>query len=373
MADTDNRRTGVTRRTFLAAVPAAATAANSAVTIGLIGCGGRGRFDSGYMAKAPGARFVAVCDLFEDRMELARNAIAPGARRYSDYRELLASDVDAVLIATNEFTHPELFEAAVQAGKHIYIEKPAGIDLEGCRRVTRANRTARPDRTIMFGFQQRYAPGYRKARKLVESGGIGRVQMAVSHWIKGAVTDKQPVLPHPTNMLDKIRYSTWWRDSVGDIIVDTYVHGVDVLNWFLGGHPSKAVGAGGRSVRKSGDVMDHCTAIFSYPNGVDATLVGSQIAPLFYRAVNEQFFGANAAVETAREYWTHYRGKSDTVTEQEPREITAEAVEEFVARIAGNRPINTADSAVESTLTAILGRTAIYGRREVTWEEMLKS
>jgi myo-inositol 2-dehydrogenase / D-chiro-inositol 1-dehydrogenase len=364
----------ITRRTVLAAVPAAATAANSAVTIGLIGCGGRGRFDSGYMSKAPGARFVAVCDLFEERMELARTSLAaPGARRYSDYRELLASGVDAVLIATNEFTHPEIFEAAVEAGKHIYIEKPAAIDLEGCRRVSRANRTARPDRTIMFGFQQRYAPGYRKAKKLVESGGIGPMQMALSHWIKGAVTAKQPVLPHPANMLDKIRYGTWWRDGSGDIIVDTYVHGVDVLNWFLGGHPVKAVGAGGRSVRKSGNVMDHCTAIFSYPSGVDATLVGSQIAPLFYRAVNEQFFGADSAVETAREYWTHYRSAAQAVTEREPREITAEAVEEFVARIAGKRPINTVESAVESTMTAILGRMAIDGRREVAWEEMLKT
>lgn len=368
----------VSRRTVLGAltVPPAAvrgTAANSAVTVGLIGCGGRGRLDAGLLAKAPGARVTAVCDLFEDRMELARKLIpAPDARRYSDYRELLASDLDAVIIATNEFTHPELFEAAVKAGKHIYIEKPAAIDVEGCRRVTRANQSARPSQTILFGFQQRYGPGYRKARQLVESGGIGPIRMAHAHWIKG-VTMGTEAAPRPGALGDKIRQATWWRDASGDIIVDTYVHGVDVLNWFAGGRPLKALGSGGRTVRRTGDVQDHCTVVFYYPGGVDATLVGAQIAPTFYRSVNEQFFGALGVVETAREYWTHYRGKADAVTEREPRDITAEAVEEFISRIANGRPLNSVPTAVESTLTALLGRMAIDQRREVAWEEMMKS
>src|SRR5712672_4192530 len=130
------------------------TAANNAVKVGLIGSGGRGTFDAGFVSKDPNARLVALCDIFDDRIEQAKKKIPiENPKVYKDYHELLASDVDAVIIATPVFLHPEHFEAAIKAGKHIYIEKPAGLDAEGCRRVIRAADSAPRNLNITFGFQ----------------------------------------------------------------------------------------------------------------------------------------------------------------------------------------------------------------------------
>jgi myo-inositol 2-dehydrogenase / D-chiro-inositol 1-dehydrogenase len=370
----------LTRRALVSAaslVPISAvrgTAANSAVTVGLIGSGGRGTFDAGLLVKHTGARLSALCDIFDDRIERAKKIIpVENPKIYRDFHQLLESDVDAVIIATPVFLHPEHFEAAVAAKKHIYMEKPAGLDVAGCKRVIKAADSADRKLNITFGFQQRYGPGYRKAYELVSSGAIGPLRMAHAHWIKGAFRGNEPVPPKPASYEEKIRQWHVWRDTFGDIIVETYCHGIDVLNWFLGGHPEKAYGSGGRTVEKRGDIMDHCEVRFAYPRGVDAVLTGSQMTPMFYRSVNEQFFGATSVIETAREYWTHYRGRDDSVTEKSPREITIDALEEFVRRVREGKPENTGVRAAESTLTAIMGRMAIDTHREVTWEEMMRS
>src|SRR5262249_11115438 len=150
--------------------------------------GGRGAFDASLLVKDPNARLVALCDIFDDRIEQAKKRIPiENPRVYKDYHALLASDVDAVIIATPVFLHPEHFEAAVKAGKHIYIKNPAGVDGEACRRVIHAADSAARRINISFGFQQRYGQGYLKAKALVDSGGVGKIRMAHAHWIKGAV------------------------------------------------------------------------------------------------------------------------------------------------------------------------------------------
>ena len=348
------------------------TAANPAVTVGLIGSGGRGTFDAGLLVNIENARLVALCDIFDDRIERIKKSVPlKDPKVYKDYRELLASDVDAVIIATPVFLHPEHFEAAVKAGKNIYIEKPAGLDVEGCKRVIRAAESADRKLNIVFGFQQRYGQGYQKARKFVADGGIGKIQMAHAHWIKGAYSETP--LPAPRDFNEKMRQWTVWRDWFGDIIVETYCHGIDVLNWFLDGHPSKAYGTGGRTVERRGDISDHCDVTFTYADNVQAVLTGSQIAPALFRSVNEQFYGSKGVIETAREYWTHYRGKNDTVTEKSPREITIDSLETFIRNIQNGTPENTGVRSAESTLTAIMGRMAIDQKREITWEEVMRS
>lgn len=350
------------------------TAANSAVTVGVIGSGGRGSFDAGLLLKHTDARLVALCDIFDDRIERAKKTIPiENPSVYKNYHDLLASDVDAVIIATPVYLHREHFEDAVKARKHIYIEKPAAGEVAECKRVIRVAQLADPRLNIAFGFQQRYGPGYNKAKQLVDSGGIGPIRMAHSHWIKGEVPDDAKPTPRPRNEEERVRQWSMWRDTSGDVVVETYCHGIDVLNWFLGGHPGKAYGTGGRTVEKRGDIMDHCDVTFTYPNNVQGMLTGTQMTPRFYRAVHEQFFGTTGVVETAREYWTHYRGRNDAVTEREPRDITADALEEFVRRTREGKPENTAVRSAESTLTAIMGRMAIDLGREVTWEEMMKS
>ena len=372
--------TNVYRRNIIraaAVVPFGAvrsSAANSSVTVGLIGAGGRGTLDAKLLLEHTDARLAALCDIFDDRIERAKQGIpVENVKTCKDYRDLLASDVDAVIIATPVFLHPEQFEAAVKAGKHIYIEKPAAAGVAGCKRIMQAADSADRKLNIAFGFQQRYSPGCHKAKRLIDSGSLGPIRMAHSHWLKGAFTGNEKPLPPPRTQEERIRQWKIWRETHGDVIVETYCHGIDVLNWFLGEHPGKAHGAGGRTVEKRGDIMDHCDVTFTYSNNVQAALTGTQIAPRFFRDVREQFYCATGVVETARHYWTHYRGKNDAVTEKEPRDVTIDALEEFIRRIKEGKPENTGVRSAESTLTAIMGRMAIDLKREVTWEEVIGS
>jgi len=372
----------ISRRALISAaaiVPVEAvrgSAANSAVTVGLIGCGGRGTYDAKLLAnEVAGARLVALADLFPERIEAAKESIpAPKAQVYKSGAELLEkSGVDAVIVATPVYLHPEHFEAVVLAKKHIYIEKPAGVDVAGVKRLVAAADSADRSLNIAFGFQQRYGPCYRKAKKQVEANAVGRIVAAHSYWVKNGVTRDVPKQPYPKTELEKAKQWHEWRDLFGDYIVENNVHGIDVLNWFLGGHPAKALGTGGRTVIDVGDNLDHSYVIFDYANNVQGLLNGTMIAPRSYRDVKEQFFGQTGAIETHREYWRHYRGGSDVFTEKEPREITIVALQEFITRIQERRPESAAHSAAESTLTAIMGRMAVERRREVTWQEMMKS
>ena len=147
------------------------SAANSAVTVGLIGAGSRGTYVTGLVAKNTPARVVALCDVVDGKSEKAAKTIGvENPQLYKDYHQLLASDVDAVIIATPVFLHAEHFEAAVKAGKHIYIEKPASADVEGCKRIMRAADAADRKLHITFGFQRRYGQVYQKAKQLADSG-----------------------------------------------------------------------------------------------------------------------------------------------------------------------------------------------------------
>ncbi len=370
----------ITRRRLVegaaALLPAATirgSAANSAVTVGLIGAGGRGTYDATLLSKLPGARIVAVCDVFEEKIQKAKSSLGLNtAKTYTDYKDLLASDVDAVLIATPVYLHPEHFDAAVKAGKHIYIEKPAGADVEGCKRVMRAADSADRKLNITFGFQQRYAPLSRKAQKLVSSGGIGKLRTAHSHWIKGINTTGERV-DEPKDEIDRIRKWKNFKATFGDYIVETYCHGIDVLNWFLGGHPVKGLASGTQTVILNNDMRDTVNVTFTYPGNVLASLKGTQITPVWYRDVHEVFVGSNGVVETGRQFSKHFRAKNDVVEEKEPREITIDALEEFVRRASGgSQPENTGVSAAESTLTAILARMSMDLNREVSWEEMMR-
>ena len=110
--------------------------------------------------------------------------------------------------------------------------------------------------------------------------------------------------------LGQVREWKHWRDLYGDIIVETYCHSIDALNWFLGDqHPLKAVAGGGRTIRRDGDMSDHVTVAYEYPGRIQATLVGSHITPPFFREVHERFYGSEGIVETARDYWKHYRDR----------------------------------------------------------------
>ncbi|HEU0119727.1 MAG TPA: Gfo/Idh/MocA family oxidoreductase [Bryobacteraceae bacterium] len=352
-----------------------ADAANDAMTVGVIGTGNRGTFVAAMLARHTPARVAALCDVVPEHMEHARKEI--GADRptlYSDYQKLLASDVDAVLIATPVFLHAEHFEAAVRSGKHIYMEKPASLDVEGCKRIMRASDAADRKLNITFGFQRRYGHVYQKAKLLADTGAIGRIHLGFARFIKSeGLSRSGERTPEPVTEKEKIANWGDWKNLSGDLIVENNVHSIDVLNWFLGGRPASAIGSGGATVSKRGDTRDHNFVAFEYANGVQGQLSGTTLASPGYREVVEQFFGPKGTIETSENHWRHFRGPKDETVERSPRNITIDSVAAFVQRIREGRPENTGVRGAESTLTAILGRMAMDFRREVTWEEMMKA
>jgi len=366
----------LTRRTALL-VPlqaVAGSAQNSAVRVGLIGAGSRGSYTASMVAKDSRAKVVAVCDVVEDQIAKAKAKIGvPDAKSYTDFQQLLDSkDIDAVMIATPVYLHPEHFEAAVKSGKHIYMEKPAGLDVAGCKRVMRAADGADRKINITFGFQQRYGGVYVKAKQMLETGAIGKVREVHGEFLKFALQGNEPPLPKPRNEKEKLEQWKLWRSTFGEVIVETYVHNLDAINWFMGAHPTKAIGTGGRTVEKRGDLLDHLSVTYDYPGSVQMTFAGSQMTPRFFRSNKERYIGEKGFIETAREYWTYNTG-SGPVTEKSTRDITADALEEFVRRVQSGQPENVGVRAAESTLTAILGQQAIDAKREVTWDQMMKS
>jgi predicted dehydrogenase len=364
--------------------------ANSVVSFGIIGTGGRGRYVGAHMSRDANARITAICDLFPDRIDLAKTQVpgADKARSFKNYQDLLADrSVDAVLIATPVFLHPEHFEAAVQAGKHIYCEKPAGADVAGVKRLMRAGERADKSKTIQFGFQQRFSPEYLTALDILRSGRAGNLTMMTSYWVLGGLppaTFKSPYEPD----VQKLRHWGLWRDYSGSPIVEQDCHGVDVLNWFANAHPVKASGTGGvRFPLPYGDwSSDHHHITYYYPNNLTGWLISIKFTADF-RDVREQFFCSKNLIETARTYYKlHGPGEraalknADDLADRSliekrdsTREITIDAIESFFKSIVEKKPYNLAKEAGESTFTSLLGRMAYETKREVSWDDLLRT
>lgn len=348
--------------------------ANSAVAVGVIGTGGRGRYDARYFADDSRARIAALCDLYPDQIDAAKTEVpkASGAKTYKDYRDLLADPaIDAVVITTPVYLHPEHFEAAVNARKHIYCEKPAGASVAGVKRLLAAAARADKSKHIQFGFQQRYSPEYLAAEQIIRSGKLGEIVLMRSHWMVGGVQPKSRTRPLSPEREERTWYP--WRAKSGDMIVEQDCHGVDVLNWFSGRHPVSAVGDGGRKLRSYGDTMDHLNVTYDYGNGLHGFLHACQLAQA-WSLVDEQFFGTEGTVETHRKYYRWSAVGAKPVQVDSKREITIDAIERFLTHVVEGKPENNnAQWVADSTLTSLLGRMAIDTGRRVTWEELLAS
>ena len=364
--------------------------ASSAVAFGVIGAGGRGRYVGAHMARDTRTRLTAICDIYPDRIDAAKTQMpgADKARVYKDYRELLAQpDIDAVLIATPVYLHPEHFEAAVKASKHIYCEKPAGADVAGVKRLLRAAEQADKSKTIQFGFQQRFSPEYLTAEQILREGKIGEMKLMTSYWVLGG-TPPGPMKPNLSPEDEKIRMWGRWMETSGGPIVEQDCHGVDVLNWFAYSHPLRAVGTGGlRYPAGYGDWnSDHHNITYFYPNGIEGWLISIKHTAGF-RDVKEQLFGSKGMLEVARTYYkwhgpipTSPLKNADDLADrsliekrESKREITIDAVEAFFTSIIEKKPFSMAQAAADATFTSILGRMAYEYRREVSWEEMMRS
>ena len=340
--------------------------ANSAISVGLIGAGNRGTYDASIVHADKRARITAVCDLFEDRTQAAIPQIkVQNPATYTDFEKLIASNVDAVIIASPPFEHPRMLAAVVQAGKHVYCEKPAGVDLVGCKKVMATGRAADPKKCLWFGFQQRYGVPYLEAYKRLTEGRIGELINARGFWI-----DANPFKPvsYPDPKVDRLRNWFRYRELSGDFIIEQDCHNLDMFHWFLGGLPLRAVGYGGKKVRQDFEIYDHLTLSFEFPNGIHVNFEANQLSPTGFKRVGEEFTGTKGVLETSRASLVHVKGPRDVETIPYRRDVTVDAFEAFLARIQAGEGANMAEQSARSTMIGLLGRAAMYKGREATWK-----
>ena len=275
----------------------------------------------------------------------------------------------------------------MDARKHIYCEKPAGADVAGVKRLLNAAARADKSKTVQFGFQQRFSKEYQTALKILRDGRAGQLSMMESYWVLGGTPPQGFKSPYPVED-QKIRHWGQWMETSGGAIVEQDCHGVDVLNWFADAHPLKAAGTGGLRFKiHYGDWdSDHHNITYSYPNNLEGWLLSIKHTAGF-RDVKEQFYCSKAMLETARTYYkwhgpipsAPYKNADDLSDRsliekgESKREITIDAVESFFTSILESKPYSMAQIAADATLTSILGRMAYQSKREVTWDEMLRS
>jgi len=377
---------GMARRAFLAGAAGAALTvlkpgaargvdANGKLELGIIGCGGRGIWIGKLFEQHSQTKVVAVADYFQDRVDAAAKQFGvETARCYtglSGYRRLLESKLDAVAIETPPYFHPEQAAAAVDAGKHVFLAKPIAVDVPGCQSILECGRKARGRLSLLVDFQTRSNPAFREAARRVHEGAIGRPVCGQCFY----QTRRIRIKTEPGTQEARLR--NWPFDIAlsGDIIVEQNIHVLDVAAWLLDAHPVRAYGTGGRKVRTDvGDCWDHFVVTYWFPGDVIIDFSSSQFLKGFHDMC-VRVYGSEGTVDThyGGEVWIRNGEKWDGgETTRIFQEGAINNIKDFWASIdTGEYLDNTAES-VRSNLTAILGRTAAYEGRLVTWDEMLQ-
>ena len=398
----------VSRRSFLRGSTAAGAAAFTIVRpelvrgwageklkAGLIGCGGRGtEAAQQFLHGNENVELVAMGDIFEDRLEKSLQEIQE-AKRYPNargkakvdpehhftgfdaYHKVLASDIDLVMIATPPGYRPLHFEAAVEARKHIFAEKPFGTDPVGVRKVMAATQKAKELKlTVMSGAQRRNDKQYLETWQKVRDGAIGDIVAAYAYWVGSPVLQFENMSTWP---YQKGKRDPKWSDMVfqnrnwysfvwicGDQVVEQHLHNIDVCNWFMGTHPERVFASGGAVWRPReemfGNIYDHLDADFVYPNGVHMSSHCRQYNRGAYDNVSELIVGT--------------KGRSnghDLGGERGLNPYVAEHIA-LVKSIRGDGPyVNDGQAVAESTMTCIMAREAAYSGQMITWEQMMNS
>ena len=408
----------VDRRTFLG-VTAAATAAmfvkpalvrgttaNSAIRVGLLGCGGRGTEDAENLIDTGGAQVVALADLFQDQLDAAHAHFdqVQQAKGYAalDPRQLFVGphafeqiaasrEVDAIVVATPPFFHPQHLDAVVTGGKHVYLEKPVAVDVPGAKRVIDIGRRAQGKLSLDVGFQIRDCPPFVELVNRIHNGAIGNIICGEAYYLTGYID--RPPWPNASPAERRLR--NWVRDRVlsGDIIVEQNIHVIDICNWVLQGHPLKVSATGGRQGRPAddGDCYGNYNAVFHYPNDVKVTFSSTQFAKGWWD-VSERFFGTKGTAISPYTgplgIWGDQPWQAPLVVQQPGQQAAfsvtgnftsnlqnadAEKKKAFIESINSGKFHNQADKGAESALSCMMARTAAYTGREITWDELLKS
>ncbi len=365
--------TDANRRSFLKAGAASLSSSlllkgqspNDVVRVGFIGVGTRGSFLLKHMLTVPGITVVAICDLDPVRLKAAMDAsTAAGSHpeAYTEYRKLLdRKDIDAVVIATPVDLHKDMAIAALEVGKNVYCEKPMAFDAEQCRMVTTAAANAKG--IFQQGFQLRHEPNRAASMKFVHEGGLGKVVFLQGY----------------RHTSDLPRSTAWYFDRTrsGDCIVEQACHIIDLMVWAAGTHPIRAFGSGGVSVYKNlppgRTTMDNYMVIYEFPDDVRLEFSHIFFDPPGFSGIKERVYGSHGAVDLATATWTQLdkRGEQKLEVPNKEKDATYLSLAAFIDNAKGRKkPLNNAESSQMSTMTALLGRKAIYERRVVEWSEL---
>ena len=419
MPRSENSSNRVDRRKFLKAAATSAgvlfikpslvhsTAANSAVRVGLLGCGGRGTEDAANLIDTGNARVVALADLFRDQLDAAR-AHFDQLQRAKDYTDIDASqlfagpgayqqianskEVDAIVIATPPYYHPQHLEAVVAAGKHVYLEKPVAVDVPGALRVVEIGKRAEGKVSLDVGFQIRNCPPFVELVRRIHGGALGNIVCGEAHYLTGYID--RPAWPKASPTERRLRNWVYDRALSGDIIVEQNIHVIDICNWILKGHPLKASATGGRQGRPAGDgdAYGNYNVLFHYPDNVDVTFSSTQFVKGWWD-VTERFFGTKGVSQSpytgalgiwGDEAWQAPMTPAKDKPESQAFSVTGnftsnlefadrEKKGAFVDSITNGKFHNQAAEGTESAISCILARTAAYKNHEITWEEIMKS
>jgi predicted dehydrogenase len=389
--------TGLSRRQFLYASAAAGVLASpigsaayaqgsGKLRVGLIGCGGRGTGAAiNHLSANSNVELVAMGDLFADRLKDSRKNLE-GRKGIADkvqvsddtcftgwdnYQKVIDSGVDVVLLATPPHFRPMQLRAAVEAGKHVFMEKPVCVDPVGARSVMKSGEIAdKKNLRIVAGTQRRHSKGYRETIQAIHDGAIGEVRGGECYW-NGNELWHRGNKSEWSEMEYQIRnwlYFTWLS---GDHIVEQHVHNIDVINWVMGGPPETALATGGRQKRtadKWGEIYDHFATDFDYGNGVHVLSMARQMDGAQNR-VSEHVIGTKGRADPRR--WIETNGnRREFGGGRNPYE--QEHID-LVNAIRKNEPMNEAKQVAESTLTAVMARMSAYTGRQVSWKWVLNA
>ncbi|MDD2591111.1 MAG: Gfo/Idh/MocA family oxidoreductase [Fermentimonas sp.] len=356
----------------------------------LIGCGDRGTgAASQFLESGPNVSIVALADLFSDRMDTCRKILSDKFNNnvedsrcflgFEAYKKILEMpDIDIVLLCTPTHFRPEHFKAAVEAGKHIFMEKPCAVDPVGIRTVIAASKVATSKGlTVITGNQRRHRRDYWEAYAQVRNGLIGEVVSATSHWNQGAWWNKRHI-PEWSDMEYCIRnwFNIKWLS--GDHILDQGIHNIDVVTWFMGDLPIRAAGYGGRARRLTGDIFDFFSVDYYYNNNKRMLHTARQIDGCDGN-VSEQVLGTkgiaqlNDGGEIKILDWNgDILWEYDFVNKPVNNPYNQEHIH-LVESIRMGKKINQAEDLAYSNMVAIMGREAAYTGKAITWDEIMSS
>jgi len=382
----------ISRRNFLAGATAAAAGlliveprqvaaaeTNSKITLGLIGCGGRGNWIADLFQKHGGYRFVATADYFPERANAAAQRLGAAQSHafsgLSGYKRLLDVRPDAIVIESTPYFHPQQAIAGVDAGCHVYSAKPIAVDVPGCQTIADAgHKGTEKKRVVLIDFQTRTSEFYQEAVRRVHAGDIGNVVSGEAVYYGSQVWGGGY---DPNDPESKIR--TWGLDRIlsGDTITEQFIHALDVATWITDAAPIMAYGRCGKNGRDdAGTCNDHFGVIYSFPKDVLLSFTGTQFGT-GYSDIGCRMFGSKGMVDT------HYFGIAQIVGQKSYKGgkhgnlYTDGAVSNIAtfhnAITKGDYTNSTVAPSVRSNLTTILGRTAAYKKAEVTWDEMIKA